>query len=165
MPEQDIVSPPFPRGSPPAAQLYNTMQELRDWVLANREAVADAGQVPVPRELPELRVFTQLGVVTHFSHIAYLRQLREAWDHLVREYEDAWDCRACLQQRAVLVAGAAHFLNEAFLDNETREARAHTAIKRMQRFGERFQKFVERVMGDAGEDEYMQDDTDTGDFE
>jgi hypothetical protein len=135
-PADELVSPPYPGEGANHDALYNALKDFRSWIVHYRDALnAEVGQevIPLPREMPDRRVYAILAVPLQNGHLAFMRRVREQWDHLVRSYESAWDCPPCVRQRVLLVQTAAAFFNDAFTAFEQREARASTEMRRMQR--------------------------------
>lgn len=159
-PDEGIDSPPYPH-MPTANSLYEQLVKLRDWVMRSRpELNRSAGQEVVPsvREFPDRAAYLAQPIPRQMQHINYMQTLRKQWDHLLCLYEGAWNCTSCVQQKAMMVQSAAIILNDAFTQEETREARANKIKEDMQRaFEERmeaFNQFLEyRGYGKKGKDE------------
>ena len=143
MPEE-IISPPYPDESATADSLFAALRELRRWIEHYRGGVNEVlgGEAIVaPREIPSRVAYVSQPVCQQFGHLRWLRRIREEWDHLVRTYEDSWDCKACVLQRIVLVRTAAAILADAFVPQEVRELRAEKRAKEMENtFSELFKQ-------------------------
>lgn len=127
---EEIVSPPWPTDSARVDTLFGVMRELHAWAGRYREVVneaADHQAIPPLRDVPRQAVHDSLPVVYHYANYVGVRRIRELWDALVRDHEDSWDSKMAFQRRRNLVAAAVEFLNNAWLSQETREARAAAA--------------------------------------
>jgi len=146
----ELVSPPYPGEACTTENLYKYLGDLRDWVLNYRDglnAIVGAEAIPAVHPLGKKPAYLSQPVTQLFSHLMFIRKLREEWDHIVRLYEDDWDDKHCIRARVVLVQTAAIQLNEAFVPQEVREARAQKHTERMQRafesLGNLFSKMTE----------------------
>jgi hypothetical protein len=146
---QEIDSPPYPGEGSNGDVLLGHLKKLRKWVVTQREAMNETvGQEVVPdvREIPDKRAYTSQPVATQYEHLLVLRRLREEWDHLIRCYEDDWNCKTCVRAQAVLMQSAAVLLNTAFTPYEVREMEAHRNTERMHRTYERVREFCRKFM-------------------
>lgn len=137
----EILSPPFPGDGATGHVLFNLLKDLWKWVDIHRDDINEAMSKEV---VPELEPFPKenkgylcQAIVTQWTHFLIMRRIREAWDDVVRNHEDAWDSRLCVGQRAMLFQGAALLLNDAFIPYERREASRHRNMNRMQKMYER----------------------------
>ncbi len=147
--DQDIQSPPYPNEGVNPDGLFNMLKALKTWVLTYRDGLnAEIGQdlVPTVRELPDKKAYTTQPIPTQWGHFLFIRALREAWDHLVRTYEDDWDDKACVRQRIMLVQSAAVLLNSAFTPFEHREARKQKDMEELQQMFQRIHQAVVKQM-------------------
>lgn len=171
MPEQEIMSPPWPGEGSTTDLLYARLLELRDWISRYRDELNEsAGQdiIPVLRKPPAKAVYAMQPVLLQFQHFSYMRQIRAAWDALVRDWEEEWDSNGCLRQRSLVIRNAAEIFNDAFTPFEVREAQSVRQQERMQRRFERLRRRMDQIVGtdeDEDEDEDGSDDiTDMGDL-
>jgi hypothetical protein len=144
----EISSPPYPREGFDVNSLYNALVELRTWVQANGETINDAlGEevVPTVEIMPAIAVYRLQPVLDQGHHWLFLRSLREEWDHLVRIYEESWDCPACMKARAALTQSGSLFLRQAFVPFELREARQDSALDRIRLSFERLADLFHRM--------------------
>lgn len=153
---QDIESPPYPTIITPPDGVYVMLDQLRDWVIGQRQY---HNSLSLPREPPAKQIYSRLGVAIMFQHAAFMRHVRETWDDLIRTYEDAWDCAACMEKRKQLSEAVVSFLADAFLDNETREAKQATFAKKWKRFMEKQERFINRMLDE--EDNEQDEDWET----
>lgn len=133
----DILSPPYPRTNASPVALYRALCELyswadthRDW--ANSEAerlgspenpfVPELGPPPLPEHAER---FLNLAVPDMFMSWQALRQIRERYDDIVRNYEaeSEWESDPSIYHRVNIVRMAVSLLSVAFLDSEKREAK------------------------------------------
>lgn len=142
---------------------YDQLVALRRWLEESREAVNEAaGQelINEPHELLERRLYVQQPIADKFRHLLLMRQIREEWDHLVRTYEDAWNCAACLHCRAALLQKAVLLMTDAALSCEHREAKNQAMLDQMNRQFARLTNFFKKVLEPQGHDEETQEDED-----
>ncbi len=129
MPEE-IISPPWPTDQTRVDALFDVMREQHGWAKHYREVVnrdSDHAAIPPLRDVPRKAVHEHLPVVYHYANYTAVRRIRELWDALVRDHEDSWDAKLAFQRRRNLVAICVEFLNNAWLSQEAREARAAAA--------------------------------------
>ncbi len=127
---EEIISPPWPTESTRVDALFDVMKELHGWASRHREVVnreSDHDAVPPLRDVPRKEVHDYLPVPYHYANYAAVRKIRELWDALVRDHEDAWGSKTAFQRRRGLVAACVEFLNNAWLSQEAREARSAAA--------------------------------------
>lgn len=146
---EDVDSPPYPSEGAAATRLYSSLGELHEWAGARREEINEAARtelIPELNALPPLKIYLGLSVVIQYAHMLFMRRTREQWDHLIRTYEDAWDCRACLNLRAVLIQTAVATLNSAFIPYEQRELHLQKENERMAKMYEQITKNLDRLV-------------------
>ena len=149
MPLEDVESPPYPGDGSNADVLFNAFKALRKWVMHYRDdmnMMTCQEIVPNVIELPDKKAYTSQPVCTQFNHLLFMRRIREEWDHLVRIYEEDWNCKACNRAKVMLVQTAAMLINGAFTPFEVREARNQQDLEHMQRSFERLAAFLRKVM-------------------
>jgi hypothetical protein len=126
----EIISPPWPSDAVRVDNLFVTLIELHRWA-ADYRAVINAGSdhqvIPPLRDVPRRDVHDALPVLYHYANYVGARRVRELWDAIVRDYEDAWDTQAAFNRRRQLVAACVDFLNGAWLSKEVREAKLEAA--------------------------------------
>jgi ATP/maltotriose-dependent transcriptional regulator MalT len=159
---EELLTPPYPSQVSTDASLHRQFAALRNWVLHYREDINAAVRpmlngtdlIPVPQDIPAISVYHALSVATQFGHLMTMRHIRQQWDELVRTHEDSWDSPVCQRLKAMILAGAATFMNGAFMDNETREALEEKISKRMRKSFEKLTKHVfDSFEPDEDEDE------------
>lgn len=152
---EEIKSPPYPGPGATWRGLYHALYELHDWVVLHRDAVnAAVGRdvvPPVAEAVPLPVAYMSLAVSIQYAHLLYLRRVREEWDHLVRQYESAWDCPACIRARASLTQLAATLVNGAFVPYEQREASGRDTHERMVRSFESVLSHLTQLQDPAAE--------------
>lgn len=151
------VTPPYPGEGATLDNMYKYLGDLRAWVLAHRDGLnAAAGRELIiePRPLPAKSAYAIQPISYLAQHFLVLRRIREAWDDLIRRYEDDWNDKHCVRARIVLVQVAAIQVNEAFVPPEVREARQEEFIQQLQRSFEAFnRRFEEMLNGESDEPE------------
>jgi len=138
----EIDSPPFPRPSTNPTQLHSILLDLRDWVVTHRDwANMEASRLNAPEQpfIPNMgdmppsnsERYLTLAVPDMYVSWQALRAIREKYDAIVRNYEDAdaWVSDACVYHRINLLKSAALLLSVAFLDREKREVREMEIMK------------------------------------
>lgn len=153
---KEVISPPYPGEAATTDNLYRYLRELRDWVNAEREELNNAaGQnvIPEAKPLASVTVYRALPVSRLFHHLLAMRQFREHWDRLVREYEEEWGSRHCIRRRIVLVHAAVGLVNESCVNQEVREAREaeqmSVFVQALQKLGFCVQKILEPESDDG----------------
>ena len=133
--ENEIHSPPYPTGSASPDRLFEHLAELITWTVEHQDW---ANEEFAARGAPE-DAFVQFEPNSHISREAFLntsvrdmyvtwsamRAIREKYDSIVRNYEDAdeWSSDVAVFFRIQLVKAASLLLAVAFLDSEKREAK------------------------------------------
>jgi hypothetical protein len=130
---EGITSPPYPRLTATSTSLYFRLGELRDWVLEemrnlSQDVPEQVEMIKVPDPIPLITVWENVSVADKFAVLTHARHVRESWDHIIREHEDAWDSALAIKKRLMLVNSASLGLDEAFVDPETREAREQKQV-------------------------------------
>jgi hypothetical protein len=136
----EITSPPYPRKDCNSEKLYELLLQLGTWVEDHREwAEQKAKDLKAPYNpflidlsflsKQSVEKFKNLAIPEMFLNFQALRNIRNLYDGLVRNYEevDLWDSDNCAYGRLRLLQQAAGFLDYAFLDAEKREAKANQA--------------------------------------
>jgi hypothetical protein len=156
----EIVSPPYPKNSTSPKDLYQALCELyawtaehRDW--ANMEAnrldapespwIPEMGSVPMPKDVSK---FINLSVPDMFMSWQILRQIRERYDDVVRNYESEsdWQSNACIFHRINILRMASLLLSVAFLNSEQREAKDHEfKVKASREFLKKVKKAFQEI--------------------
>lgn len=131
----EIYSPPFSKNSANYENLYADLIALHEWTDSNRDwANMEAQRLNAPEDpyVPKLsnpsslEQFSKLAIVNMHKTWAHLRFIREAYDEIVRNYEDedSWNSDVCIFLRIGLIRSAWLGLSLAFLDYEKREAKS-----------------------------------------
>ena len=121
------VSPPFPEDTATSSQLYNYMQDVRDWLnalqAAIRPRVVERIQVVIGEypELPTACQWESVGVCDKYQVFVRMRAYRTYWDSIMRAYECTWDSRVAVRIKFDLAVRVRAFLNDAFVLPEHRE--------------------------------------------
>lgn len=150
----DIQSPPYPSETATADALYSNIAALRKWVVAYRDQHNTAvGRLVVPalKKLPARDAYGYQPLKVQFFHLLFLRRVREQWDRLVRTYEDDWDDKRCVQQRALLLVSAAMVVNTAGLSTEQREATGQD-VDRLQSTFDQIGGVIKKLMEPAADE-------------
>lgn len=132
----EILSPPYPGEGTNPDLMFKHLADLAKWVGEHREELNNAiGRdiIPVIPPFPTRSVYQAQPISIMWYQFIVMRRVREEWDHLVRTYEDAWDCSACGRQRLVLVQTAAAMLSSAFIPYEHREAMKEREVEQIAR--------------------------------
>ena len=131
----EISSPPYPRKSVNPRELCQALGELYQWVEDQRtwaEEIAVKLHAPERPYLPPIISkevtqnfdrFITLSVTDMFSSWTVLRQIRESYDEVIRNYEDDWSSDTCSFQRLAIIKAGAFLLAIAYLPHERREAK------------------------------------------
>lgn len=166
----EIITPPYPKNNSSPRNLYQALCELyawtaehRDW--ANMEAsrldapespwIPEMGPIPTPENADR---FVNLSVPDMFMSWQILRQIRERFDDVVRNYEaeSDWQSDACVYHRINIVRMASLLLSVAFLNSEQREAKGQEFKVKAQR------DFLKKVKKAFQEIENFQEDKNYG---
>jgi len=164
---ESINSPPYPRMTATSASLYRRLSELREWVLEEieilREEIPDqVERLEVPEKIPPTTVWGNVSVADKFSVLTHARHIRESWDHIIREHEDAWNSALALKKRVMLVNSAITGLSEAFVDPETREAKEQEYFDKTRKRMKIIRQQIGRALTPEGL--FEEDDEDKDDF-
>lgn len=139
----DIFSPPYPRQSCTTSQLRENLIELHNWVSeqqdwANMKAAELAAPVTpwlvVIPAIPVTARFEQTAIADLFHTWQAVRQLREKFDDIVRNYEteDEWQSAPAIFFRLQLLRAAVEIISLASLSFEHREAKTQAEWERRQ---------------------------------
>lgn len=151
----DITVPPYPSNAATSASLYRTLQALRAWVIEEYEELRHlvpeqvAQELNEPPPLPPETVWEGVGVFDKFATLRYARAIRETWDHVVRDFESAWDSEPALRRRFHLATTGASLLENAFVDPETREAQDQKELRRQYQKVRKMIQFMDDVADGA----------------
>jgi hypothetical protein len=118
-----IDSPPYPLNASTASQVLDKLHDLRAWVEEMLPWLAENGvniEVDLPK-LPTLDAYRNMSVFFMAHDLRNLQNLREAWDGLVRTFEDVWGCNACIVAARSIVVSALKILRLAGMPFEGRE--------------------------------------------
>lgn len=134
---EELFTPPFCKESTTPQKLFEILTELHDWVVTQADwANMEASRLGYPGDTLIKRPGYVLGDGSKFLAVAVpdmffswykVRQLREKYDDIVRNYENAdeWGSDACIYHRITLIKQAADLLEVAFLDYEKKEAKEY----------------------------------------
>lgn len=145
----EINSPPYPGEGTNPDLMFKYLGELAEWVAEHRDDLNEAvGRdiIPVLRPFPSKSVYLAQPIATMWYHFIVMRRIREEWDHLVRTYEDSWDCSSCGRQRLVLVQTAAVLIDGAFVPFEQREAMREREVEQITRMWDNLKQTLLGVM-------------------
>lgn len=145
----EIISPPYPGEGTNPDLMFKYLADLAAWVSEYREDLNEAvGRdiIPAVPPFPAKSVYLAQPISIMWYHFIVMRRVREEWDHLVRTYEDAWDCGACGRQRLVLVQTAAVLLGNAFISFEQREAMQEREVEQIERMWANLRQTLLRPM-------------------
>lgn len=177
MGESEITSPPYPSQVATARGLYRALGELRAWgesaqadVASDLKRLADrAFEEGKDKESASMRdatngLFTPMptlaaetvwlagDVSNHFVILSAVQQIREAWDAILREYEDAWGTRGAVRRRLHIVRSARNVLDAAFVSPEVREMQAEKLARQYAKARQVMQKHWMRAMQSEDDD-------------
>lgn len=155
--DEDLLSPPYPGPGATADLVYALLGELRSWVLHYRDKVNSQigrAEVPVPRELPRASTYSAQPIIEQFRHFMIMRQIREQWDTLIREFEESWDSKPAFRGRVMLLQAASVTVNEAFVPREVREARSVKHMDHIQKAFDSVGRLFEAFTEPGGSDEW-----------
>lgn len=156
----EIISPPYPKNSTSPRGLYQALCELYAWTAdhrewANMEAsrldapespwIPDLGPIPLVENVDK---FINLSVPDMFMSWQILRQIRERYDDVVRNYESESDWRsdASVFHRINILRMSALLLSVAFLNSEQREAKDHEfKVKASREFLKKVKKAFQEI--------------------
>ena len=123
----EILYPPYPAVHIGTSALYESLDELRKWMMAQQDNLRGyltekaAGRFAVVDTLAPENIWNATSVSDKYNTLTYARRLRELWDHIVRTFEENWDSRTSVGEQYKLVLGAQFILREAFVLPEHRE--------------------------------------------
>lgn len=172
----EINSPPYPKQNCNPRSLFQNLCELHDWasgqhIWANREAARlNAPENPyIPPLVPKpvgrdaAPRFQQLSVPDMNSSWQAMREIREQYDKIVRNYEDEadWNSDVYIFHQIGIVKAATLLLSVAFLDHEKREAKGMDLIKKVNKD---IVKALHQVLGQLKDRTEDEDDNIFGDL-
>lgn len=141
----EIHSPPYPTRNTNPSMLLRYLSELHEWVTDHKDWVNEEAErlnapedffirTVTPLPLANSQFFT-VSVEDMYMSWRALRDIREQYDDLVRNYEEVeeWESDKAIFLRANLVKAAALLLEIAFLDSEKREAREFEMQKKLRK--------------------------------
>jgi len=126
----EITPPPYPADFLTVAGLYRLLQSLLVWVNHEYDALADTSyyevykDIDVPTSIPEASIHANVAISDIFYTWRWLRQLREYYDTVIRDFEDEWECEVAIARRADLLQRTVKLLNNAFQSAEVRGAKS-----------------------------------------
>jgi len=123
----DISSPPYPSMDVLSPTLYRYMVEFREWwgehcIQLIELTDPDAFDHEDPDALASESYWENVSVMGKARALLYLRRMREGWDAILRDHEDAWDSDTSIQRQIGLLHMGRNFLNVVFLTPEEYEA-------------------------------------------
>lgn len=153
----DLVSPPYPSWATPSKSLYLYLGELHQWVkqqlsILNDEVPDQVAKLSRLSDIQPHTVWEGVSVADKYTVLVHTRHVRESWDAVFRDHEDAWDSNMSLYKRLLVVKSAMQGIEEAFVDPETREARAHSEDKQAERRLKLMRDAVTKVLTAGGVD-------------
>ena len=107
--------------------------------------------------------FHQLSVPDMYSSWQAMREIREQYDKIVRNYEDEadWNSDVCIFHQIGIIKAATLLLSVAFLDHEKREAKGMDLIKKVNKD---IVKALHQVLGQLKDRTEDEDDNIFGDL-
>lgn len=154
--DEEIESPPYPGEGSTTDLMYDRLKELRDWVLRCRTELnefAGTEAVPNPKKFPKKEIYATQPVLVQFQHFMMMRNIREAWDELLRDHEDSWSSKMAIRRRMMLVTTAADMLSEAFVPFEVREARAEQQMVKTQKRFKFLRRYMDQILSNVPDEE------------
>lgn len=133
--ENEINPPPYPTGNTSPEKLFDHLADLISWTAEHQEWANDELEaLNSPEDFritfdPGSKVtrdaFFATSVKDMYGTWRAMRQIREQYDEVVRNYEEEsdWCSKPCIFLRVSLVKAASVLLSVAFLDSEKREAK------------------------------------------
>lgn len=147
----DITSPPYPGVATLSSPLYHHLVDLRGWVQVQMKMLYDVipeivDKATVLDKLETEKAWEGVSVANRYAVLQSIRYIREAWDSIFRDHEDAWDSILSLKKRFLLANSAIGLLNEAFVSAEVRELKEQQRVEAItERMGD-----VSEVLGQRG---------------
>jgi hypothetical protein len=123
----DISPPPNARRYTNINDLHGTLQTLHAWAAQHMSMFSE--HIPENSEgsrlyaVPQLTFFSGQPLVILYQHFQSVRNIREWYDYLAREYENSWTIITTLRARLQLLQMVIQFLNQLRETSEQREMR------------------------------------------
>ena len=132
-----IMSPPYPSETTNSRMLYRHIAAMRAWVVEQQEVLRPL--VPAkfteslvePPTMESVTFWDNVSIIDKHTVLMWIRKIRETWDILLRQHEDAWDTKFALFQRYSVVHSAMMVLTQAFVDPKTREFNQEKALAKI----------------------------------
>lgn len=151
-----VLSPPYPSGEDNASKLYDRVVRLAEFLAHYREASnRHAGKpdcIPRPRPIVSREEHCALAMDRLGHLFLRMRKLREAWDFLVRDYEEEWSTDRCRTIQHSLLHEAYEVLHTAYMSREHAEAFQEEKRRAIQEHG-LLQQFFEMMHRRNAEEE------------
>jgi hypothetical protein len=169
MSEQGLTSPPYPGVLTTSDRLYCQLGELGHWVIHEQDVLRPliperfAEKLTHPDNMPALTVWNNIGIVDKYTVLMYLRTIRESWDLILREHEDAFDSQLALKKRFSVVTTAHFVLREAFTSPEVRELKQQREVTQAQQEMAALQKALRQIMAPAIHEDAVEEQADEND--
>ena len=120
-----IMSPPYPSETTNSRMLYRHIAAMRAWVVEQQEVLRPL--VPAkfteslvePPTMESVTFWDNVSIIDKHTVLMWIRKIRETWDILLRQHEDAWDTKFALFQRYSVVHSAMMVLTQAFVGRES----------------------------------------------
>lgn len=160
----DVTMPPYPGIATASRGLYRCLRELHGWLgdalsvlpTVNFDA-ALSSQLLQPDWEGDETIWDAVGIVDKYLILSGLRQIREEWDAILRDYEQAWDAPKALRRRAGVCIAAARLISGAFVTPEHREAQYTQQVEqfmtKVRRDERKFAKLMDTVRDDDDDDD------------
>ena len=172
----EITSPPYPNVASRAPNLFKLVREFYDWLgeqshqlvvdvdrhvdqfMSGEEEYRNAHdfQKFVKSALgkkPSCGTFaqwSQLGVVDHYNVWSTLRNLREAWDVVIRDHETEWRELRAFPCRLQVLVTAVHFAGDVFLTSEVREMRVEAEKAKREKLFNGIRQQISAILHKSG---------------
>lgn len=128
----DVSSPPYPSMEVMTPTLYHHIVDFRVWWEDHREQLRELVQSghPVgsfvdddPDPTASESAWDVVSIMDKARVLLYMRMIREVWDAILRDHEDAWESDMSIRRQIYLLYAGRDFLNNVWLTPEQREAR------------------------------------------
>jgi hypothetical protein len=111
--------------------LFRHLHEFRVWWIEHRDQLqAIVGEVAgepdifnEPNLLQDINIWDGMTVMDKARTLMYMRMVREVWDSILRDHEDAWESEMSLRRQMQILDASRDFINDVFLTPEEREAK------------------------------------------